>query len=81
MSVKITTRDDLSTVVEGAEKDWLRYFRADAQGGTVQIWVSVRSREDGQPDIEALQYLTPLEAMTISKAFERLAIHALRESA
>ena len=78
MTVTITTNSAGETVVEGAEKDWLRFIRLSAENGAVNIWAVIKNRESksGDDAHEALQYLTPLEAMKLSKAFERLAIQA-----
>lgn len=59
----------------GFEGEKLRDIRVYAENGSVQLWVEV-----GQGDSieEAMQYLTPSEAMAFAKAFERCAVQALK---
>lgn len=53
----------------------LRQIRAYVESSSVQFWVEL---SDGT---EVLQYLTPIDAMALSKALDRLAIEALRAGA
>lgn len=59
----------------GAPGDHIRQFRVYVESGTVQFWVEL---SDGK---EVFQYLTPVEAMALSKALDRLAVEALRAGA
>ena len=59
----------------GAPGDHIRQFRVYIENGTVQFWVEL---SDGK---EFFQYLSPVEAMALSKALDRLAVEALRAGA
>lgn len=56
----------------GAPNDHIREFRVYVESDAVQFWVEMRNG----PDV--FQYLTPVEAMALSKALDRLAVEALR---
>ena len=46
------------------------------ENGAVLFWATIK--ENGEEEVEALQYLTPEEAMKFAKAMEECAIKALK---
>lgn len=67
--------NDIGLGLAGADNEKLKDLRVYVENGGVQVWSEHR---DGS---EALQYLSPVEAMAFAKAFERCAIQALKETA
>lgn len=67
--------NDIGLGLAGAENEKLKDLRVYVESGSVQVW---SEHKDGS---EAMQYLTPIEAMAFAKAFERCAIAALKETA
>jgi hypothetical protein len=69
----------------GLEGERVRDIRIYNEGGAVQFWVEVAGfglmNNEAEIAYEAMQYLTPEEAMAVAKALERCAIQALRETA
>lgn len=59
----------------GAPNENLRQIRAYVESSSVQFWVEL---SDGT---EVFQYLSPIDAMALSKALDRLAVEALRAGA
>ena len=59
----------------GAPNEKIREIRAYTENGSVQFWVEPKDGTD------LLAYLTPVEAMTLAKALDRLAVEALRDTA
>ena len=59
----------------GAPGEHIKALRTYVESGSVQFWVAL---SDGK---EVFQYLTPTEAMVLSKALDRLAVEALRAGA
>ena len=74
----------------GSDAEWLRDVRVYAESGSVQLWVEVatprgysahilppgKNLADGT--LEALQYLTPRQAVSVGLGFLRSAWHAWR---
>lgn len=75
-SVRLQSAGKVGLKLVGAENERLQSFGVWMDGGSLQVWVSVRGS-----DIEVMQYLTPGEAMAFAKAFERCAIAALKAQA
>lgn len=67
--------NDIGLGLAGADNEKLKDLRVYVENGGVQVW---SEHKDGS---EALQYLSPVEAMAFAKAFERCAIQALKETA
>lgn len=59
--------------LKGDDTDRMKDISVFADGKRVSIWVEADK-------FEVVQYLTPQEAMAFSKAFERAAIQALKNS-
>lgn len=74
--------NEIGLGIAGLAGEHLRDFRIYEENGSVQIWVAVARRrgDTSLGDIEALQYLTPDQAMAFAKAFERCAIQALKNA-
>jgi hypothetical protein len=74
--------NDTGIGVAGRPGEHLRDIRFYQDGGSIQLWVEVRAPKDSASEtVEVLQYLSPPEAMAISKTLERLAIQAFKDSA
>lgn len=67
--------NDIGLGLAGADNEKLKDLRVYVEAGRVQVW---SEHKDGS---EAMQYLTPVEAMAFAKAFERCAIAALKDEA
>jgi hypothetical protein len=65
----------------GIDTELINDIRVYPEGGSVQIWVEIHQRDNWPQTHEAMQYLSPEEAMAFAKAFERCAIQALKERA
>ena len=80
---RVTPLNDIGAHILGIDEELVRYFGVCTEGGSVLVKVKVAER--GYPLAnkihEAIQYLTPADAMKFAKAFERCAIEALKESA
>ena len=71
----IQTVNSTGIRMTGAPNEKLHQIRAYVEHSNVQFWVEL---SDGT---EVFQYLTPVEAMALSKALDRLAVEALRAGA
>lgn len=69
-----TTVNDTGFIVESRCR--LPELKCYEENGSVLFWASVIDTKDN-PEIEALQYLTPEVAMKMSKALRACAIKAL----
>lgn len=68
------TCNDIGFIVESRCR--LPELKCYEENGSVLFWASVIDTKD-EPEIEALQYLTPEVAMKMSKALRACAIRAL----
>lgn len=64
---------------KGIGTERIRDIRIFDEGNSVQVWVEIAPLNSSET-YEALQYLSPQEAMAFAKALERCAIQALKES-
>lgn len=71
----IQTINDTGICMTGAPDEKLRRIRAFVESNSVQFWVELH---DGT---EVFQYLSPTDAMALSKALDRLAVESLRAGA
>ncbi len=74
MSPRLRQINEIGIGMAGVPNERMVDLRVYAEGATVQIWVETGT-------LEVMQYLTPSEAMSFAKAFERCAIQALKDSA
>ena len=72
---KIETVNDIGLRI--ASRCRLPEIKFYVESGSVLFWATVHDREG--EDVEALQYLSPNEAMRFAKAMEACAIEALRQ--
>ena len=63
-----------------ADRVRIKDIKVYQENGTVLVWIGIDLHGGVLGIDEVLAYLTPEEAMTFSKAFERCAIAALKES-
>ena len=77
---RIRRVNDIGLGMAGISPERLMDLRIYAESGTVIVGVVVGEHAESSP-FEAIQYLTPQEAMAFAKAFERCAIAALKDSA
>lgn len=63
--------NDTGIALYGALGEHIKSLKAYVESSSVQIWVEIGDRE-------YMQYLTPAEAMALSRALDRLAVQALR---
>ncbi len=83
MSERTRVINDIGLGFRGVDGELVRDIRVYPESGSVQIWMEVCERgcnptSPGRTH-EAMQYLSPEEAMAFAKAFERCAIQALRD--
>lgn len=71
------TCNDIGFIVE--KRCRLPELKCYEESGSVLFWASVIDTKDN-PEIEALQYLTPEVAMKMSKALRACAIRALENN-
>lgn len=69
----------IGLILTAAPGEKIQAIRVYEEGGSVQFWVQAAWGE--KDSTEVMQYLTPQEAMSFAKAFERCAIEALKNSA
>ena len=78
--IKRTRRiNDIGIGMAGIGDELVKDFRVYSESGSVQVWIELFDRSWNGTIHEAMQYLTPEEAMRFAKAFERCAIQALKE--
>lgn len=73
--IRISPVNDIGLRLNGSPGENLQKFYIYPECGSVQVWVETRGQMD------AMQYLSPEEAMAFAKAFERCAIQAFKERA
>lgn len=79
--IRTRTVNDIGIGYKGINDERMEDIRIYPDGtGTVQLWVEININ-GRHLSVEAMQYLTPQEAMDFSCALERCAIQALRDSA
>lgn len=64
--------NDTGIALYGAPGDKIKSIKAYVENSNVQIWVEFSNGN------EAMQYLTPVDAMALSRALDRLSVEALR---
>jgi hypothetical protein len=72
----LTSLPEGGAVLRGAEGEHVRELSVTLEGAQIEIWIKVTKL--GEP-AEFVQYLTPEQAMSFSKAFRRLAIEAFEK--
>jgi hypothetical protein len=81
MSKRTRVVNDIGIGFAGFVNELVKDIRVYPEGGSVQVWVEVAERGSSGKTHEAMQYLSPEEAMAFSKALRRCAIQALEERA
>jgi hypothetical protein len=69
--------NEIGLGLQGDEGERMKGIRVFESEGAVEVWVEVEAAGESR---EVLQYLSPIEAMKFSQAFERCAIAALKNT-
>ena len=78
--IKRTRRiNDIGIGMAGIGDELVKDIRVFPENGNVQVWIELFDRSWNGTIHEAMQYLSPEEAMRFSMAFARCAIQALKE--
>jgi hypothetical protein len=71
--------NDIGIGFSGIDQELVKDIRVYPESGRVQFWIELYERGFSGRTHEAMQYLSPEEAMAFSKALKRCAIKALED--